>query len=126
MKKSVFIVAVLLFVFSVMTSAQVVYPKYNREPLENPYTYYPYTLKNLTNGPVVVYVYWSKEFKLKYELETREQTKDVYLPLWAKVTIDAYVQKSIGKGTKLEKAEAVSYVAYEPKFDRGWEIGYKR
>jgi len=128
MKKSVLAVLALLVVavFPVLVSAQTVYPKYNKEVLENPYVYYPYTLKNLTNRPVVVYVYWSKEFKLKYELDAQQQTKDLMLPLWAKVRVDAYVQKSSSKGAKPEKVYANPYVNYDPKFDRGWEIGYSR
>lgn len=127
MNKSVCVFLAFIVAFPVVTSAQtVIYPKYNREPVENSYTYYPYTLKNLTDGPVVAYVYWSKEFKLKYELEAKEQTREVFLPLWARVRVDAYVQKSTVKGTKLEKVDTNPYVTYRPKFDRGWEVGYKR
>lgn len=126
--KRLLLFSLLVFVaFPATVNAQAtIYPKYNKEALENPYVYYPYTLKNLTNGPVVVYVYWSKEFKLKYELDAQQQTKDVLLPLWAKVRVDAYVQKSSSKGAKLEKVYANPYIDYEPKFNRGWEIGYSR
>ena len=122
------LLSLLVFVaFSATANAQTtVYPKYNKESLENPYVYYPYTLKNLTNGPVVVYVYWSKEFRLKYELEAQQQTKDLLLPLGARVRVDAYVQKSSNKGAKLEQVYANPYVNYKPKFDRGWEVGYSR
>ncbi len=126
MKKSALVFLAILLTIPVLANAQtIVFPQYKREALVNPYVYYPYTLKNLTNSPVVVYVYWTKNYSLKYELDRNEQTVDVMLPLGAEIKVKAYIQKGDNKGTHTEETGAYYFVSYKPVFERGWLIGYK-
>ncbi len=127
MRKTLLAVCLIgIFTFSFMASAQtVVTPQYNKEVLANPVVYYPYMLKNLSNSPVVVYVSWTKKFLLKYELDRNQQIPDVLLPLSSKVSVTAFIQAGNQKGTRPEEIGAYYFENYNPKFERGWLVGYK-
>lgn len=127
MRKTLVVVCLIgVFAFVSMVNAQtVVTPQYSKEVLVNPVVYYPYTLKNLSNSPVVIYVSWTKKFAMKYELDRNQQSPDVLLPLGEKVRVIAYIQAGSQKGTRPEEIGAYYYESYNPKFERGWLVGYK-